>query len=351
MLLGHGGNIVGQGKLIDFSSNINPLGLTAKVKEIIINRIKLINQYPDSECKSARRTIADYLNVGIDNILISNGSCELIYIIPHALGCRTSLIYQPTFSEYALSLKLSGIKTILLFAREKDRFYIDIEKLIKYVPKVELIILCNPNNPTGFLLKKDLLLSLVSVCQKNRTYLLIDEVFMEFVNEEEKYSLLKEATQQKYLLVLRSLTKFFSLPGLRIGFLVSNRNLLKKISLFQPTWSVNTLAQGVVSKRLFDRYFIKRTKEYIKKEREFLFNSLQQIKGISPFYPQANFIFCKIQDKRFNARSLSARLIRAGILIRNCSNFKGLDNQFFRIAVRKRKENLYLVESLKKIFK
>lgn len=350
MWLGHGGK-VGQDKILDFSSNINPLGITAKIRDIIIQQIKFINRYPDPECKSARQNLGDYLKISRDNILIGNGSCEFIYLIPSALKCSSVFTYQPAFSEYSVAGQLCGVKNISLWADEKDGFAMDVEKIIKCAPKVNLIILCNPNNPTGHLLKKEGLLDLLKACQKNKTYLLIDEVFMEFVQAEEKYSLLKEAAKQKYLLVLRSLTKFFSLPGLRVGYLVADKEVLEKIKLFQPTWSVNTLAQGIISNRLFDGNFIKRTKAYVRKEKEFLFNRLQQIQGIEPFYPLANFIFCKITHERFNAYALSKCLIKSGILIRNCSNFQGLDSRFFRIAVRKRKENTYLIGCLKKILK
>lgn len=359
MLLGHGGNIkaaaksygIPENRLIDFSVNLNPLGFPAKAKEIIFRRINLIAQYPDPEFKSARKTLSKYLGVPQDNLLLGNGSNELIHLIPRALGCTCALIYQPAFSEYELSIRLSDAKPYFIFAKEKNNFCIDIKQIINSVSKVGLIILCNPNNPTGYLLKKEELLDLVAACKKHKTYLLIDEVFMEFVDEQAKYSLLKEATYKKYLLVLRSLTKFFSLPGLRIGYLVAHNELIRMLKVFQPTWSVNSLAQEIITPDLLDQNFIKRTKEFISKERDFLFKQLRKIKGIYPYLPSANFIFCKIEDKKLNASALFSRLIKYGIMIRDCSNFKGLDRRFFRIAVRKRKDNQRLIASLKDIFK
>ncbi len=358
MLLGHGGNIrevtdkykIPVNRIIDFSSNINPLGISPKIKNIITGNFSLLNHYPDPECRSARERLSKYWGIDKDNFLLGNGSNELIHLLPRALKSSRALICQPTFSEYELSLRLSGIKPSFILAQEKDNFRIDITKLIKYAPKVDLIILCNPNNPTGHLFKNDELLNLAKACKKNKAYLLIDEVFMDFVEEEEKCSLLKEATQQKYLLVLRSLTKFFSLPGLRAGYLIADKELIRKIRLFQPTWSVNSFVQEIIANDVLDLNFIRRTKNYICKEKDILFANFKAIKGIYPYYPTANFIFCKILDKRFDAQSLFLRLIKYGIVIRDCSNFKGLDGRFFRVAVRKRRENHYLIDCLKRIF-
>ncbi len=358
MLSTHGGNIravvekykIQEHKIIDFSSNVNPLGISPRINTAIIRGIDLLKQYPDPHCTYARQALSEYWGIGSDNFILGNGSNELIYLLPRALGCSRVLICQPAFLEYELSAKVSGAKTYFLFSHEKDDFCIDIEKLTAYVPKVDLLILSNPNNPTGNLLHKHCLLNVVEVCKKNKTYLLIDEVFMDFVDNESKLSLLRESIKTKYLLILRSFTKFFCLPGLRVGYLVTAKETVKKIIPFQPTWSVNSLAQQVVTQSLGDRSFIERTKEYLKEERYFLFNNLTGIKGIRAYYPSANFIFCKILNKKMDSRKLFLRLIKSGIVIRDCSNFKGLNRTFFRIAVKSRKDNHFLIECLRRIF-
>lgn len=358
MLSGHGGNIkeiidkykIREDKLIDFSSNINPLGITPRINRIISQGVNLLKQYPDPQCSLARQALAEYWGADEENFLLGNGSNELIHLLPRALECQRVLTCQPAFSEYESSAKLCGAKAYFLFSNEKEDFCIDVKKVIDYVPRVDLIILCNPNNPTGYLLKKGRLLNLVKACEKNETYLVIDEVFMDFVDEESKFSLLSKSIKSKYLLVLRSFTKFFCLPGLRVGYLVGAKETITKISSFQPTWSVNSLAQEVAAMGLKDGYFIARTKKYLKKERNFLFNILKEIKGIRPYNPSANFIFCKILDGKVNSRKLFLCLMKSGIVIRDCSNFRGLDASFFRVAVRSRNDNLYLVESLRRIF-
>ncbi|MCX5705867.1 MAG: threonine-phosphate decarboxylase CobD [Candidatus Omnitrophica bacterium] len=351
MLLGHGGNIskLSSRRVIDFSSNINPLGITLKIRNIIAKSAGVVTRYPDPECSLAREALAGFLRINKNNILIGNGSNELIHLVPRALNCHNALIYQPAFSEYESSARLAGAKLQILFAKESDDFRIDLKKVRDYIPRVDLIILCNPNNPTGFLLKKSGLLKLAKACENNKTYLLVDETFIEFTEGDN--SLIKETSRFKYLMVLRSLTKSFCLPGLRIGYLVADNGLIRKIGLFQPTWSVNAIAQQLIAEGILDSHFIKKTRDYVAKEKQSLFEKLEEIEGIHPYYPQANFIFCKILGKRINAKSLFRRLIKSGILIRDCSNFKGLDNRFFRVAVRKRLDNLYLVSCLKKIFR
>lgn len=359
MLSGHGANIreiadtykIKTDNFLDFSSNINPLGISPAVKNIIKNSASLLKRYPDPESKIARGVLAAHLGVNSDNILLANGSNELIYLIPRALSISRALICRPAFSEYEFSVRLAGAKPYSLLAKETDCFAIDIKKVKKYAPKVDLIMLSNPNNPTGYLLKKEQLLDLADICSESRTYLLIDEVFIDFIKEQGAFSLFREATRYKHLLVLRSFTKFFSLPGLRIGYLIAGKELIRKVSRFQPTWSVNSLAQEVVRDGLLDAGFIKKTAGYIIKERRFLLNRLKAIKGIYPYHPAANFILCKILDNKLNSEYLSRCLIKRGIIIRDCSNFEGLDNRFFRVAVRKRKENTYLISCLERIFK
>lgn len=359
MLTKHGGDIQGllqkykinRDRAVDFSVNINPLGITPDIAGVISMSLNKLKEYPDPGCNSARQALARYWGLSEENFLLGNGSNELIHLIPRALKCKRMLTCQPAFSEYALSAKLSGLRNYFIFSQEKDYFRIDIKKIASCVPKVGLILLGNPNNPTGNLTGKGPLINLAKLCKKNKTYLVIDEVFMDFVDKEEGFSLLRESVKNDYLLVLRSFTKFFSLPGLRIGYLTGKKETVKRLRSFQPAWSVNSLAQEAVKAGLNQLDFIEQTKRYIKREKEFLFEGLSRIKGLKPYYPNANFIFCKIMDNKLDSGKIFSRLIKSGIIIRDCSNFKGLDKSFFRVGLRSRKDNLYLLESLRRIFK
>lgn len=351
----HGGNIrkfeedykLNSGKIIDFSVSLNPLGLSNKVKSSILTTIDSVTHYPDVFYKDLKESIADYIGVKSKNILVGNGSVEFIYIIPRALSIKRALIPIPTFSEYESAVKLNSAGALFIKTYEKENFKIDVDKIVKKLNFVDSIFLCNPNNPTGYLIPKDEILFLIKRCDEKGIYLFIDEVFIEFVDEKYRFSGIKEIKKRKNLLILRSLTKFFNIPGLRIGYLIGNERLIKKIDEFQPPWSVNSIAEDVTKNVLKDFNYINKTKVYIKKERQRFFNELKRIKFLKLFLPpSANFIFCKLKDRTSN--ELCDKLAKHGIIIRDCSNFRGLNNKYVRFAIRKKEENDKLIKILDK---
>lgn len=350
----HGGNIWSylrkKNKVIDFSANINPLGLLPRVKEVLLKNIDTLIHYPDPESKDLKNGIAAFHNLHQNNILVGNGSIELIHLIPHALKARNVLIVGPTFSEYEFAAKSNGGQPIFVMAREEDNFKIDIFKIKKFIPKVDLIFLCNPNNPTAFLMPKTDILNLLDLCKKYNTFLIIDEVFMDFVQDSQEITLVAEAVKHNWIIVLKSLTKFFALAGLRLGYLIGHRSIISQISKFQYPWNVNSLAQVVAREVIKDKAYLKISKAFILEERNYLFKNLKKIKGLKVYYPSSNFVFCKLENcKVQGSKDLSKKLFKMGIIIRSCHNFRGLDERFFRIAVRKRPENKGLISNLKEI--
>jgi len=353
----HGGNIwqakqeygLEIDQILDFSANINPLGSPKSLRRIISQNIERVNIYPDPECSTLKIKLAKSIGLLPENLLIGNGSVELIYLIVKALSPKSVLIPTPTFSEYEKAAKLNKAKFIFLPSDEKENFKINLKKLLTSASGVDLVFLCNPNNSTGFLFLKDKLITVLSACKKKDWILVCDEAFIDFVKDGQNITLLREVTRVKKLLVLRSFTKFFALPGLRIGYLVADKKLVDKISPYQPPWSVNILAQQVASEVIKDKDYIRKSKEFIFKEREFLFKELEKIKNLQVFPPSANFILCRLKKASFNSTALSKKLGKLGILIRDCSNFQGLDSHYFRVAVRKREENLKLLASLEKV--
>lgn len=353
----HGGNIRAYlntdnslKKLIDFSVNINPLGLPPKVKEVILKNIDNLLHYPEPESAYLKKDLANFYNISSHNLLVGNGSIEFIHLVPQALKVKEALIITPTFSEYEFALKANGVRSIFVNTIEGNDFKINVTEIKKFIPRVDLIFLCNPNNPTGIVMPLDEILALTDLCKKYGVVLLIDEVFMDFVEKCEESTLVTESIQNKSVLVLRSLTKFFAIPGLRLGYLIGHRDLISKIAQFQYPWNVNALAQAVGREVLKDKDFILKSKEFVFKERRYLFDKLKRIKGLKVYPPSANFIFCKLKDANVsNAGMLTKRLIKQGVIIRNCDNFRGLNDKFFRVAVKNRKENILLVSNLRKI--
>lgn len=351
----HGGNIreaihkyhLKEKGFIDFSANINPLGFPQDLKRIVSDNLDTIQYYPDPDCKIIKKALSQYLRTPEDNLLIGNGSIELIFLIAFALKPKRALIPVPSFSEYERAVSLAGGKCLFLKAAEENNFQINMDRIVNNRNRVDLIFLSNPNNPTGFLFDKQEIMFLVKECEKRSIFLVIDEVFMDFVVEKDDVSMLKFAWKNKHILVLQSLTKFFALPGLRFGYLTGEKNLIERISCYQPPWAVNSLAQLAGPMVLKEASFISKSRQYLFEQREELFEEVKKIKYLKPYPPSANFIFCKLSTRRINSGQLCDYCGRKGILIRDCSNFRGLDNSFIRIAVRKKEENRKLVKVLR----
>ncbi len=355
----HGGNIQTylkgknpsfKNRIIDFSANINPLGLPQRTKEAILKDIDTLVYYPEPESKDLKNRLCLLHRIKQNNILVGNGSIELIHLIPRALKSRSALIVGPTFSEYEFAVRTNGAKPFFALSPETDDFKIDIAGIKRFIPRVDLIFLCNPNNPTSFLVPKADILGLLDLCKKHNAILVIDEVFMDFVYDSQNITLVSEAVKHNQLLVLKSLTKIFALAGLRIGYLIGKGSIIERISKFQYPWNVNSLAQ-VAAKEVFqDRNYLKLSKKFIWEERNYLFENLRKIKGLKVYNPTANFIFCKLESCNLkDSLRLNKKLLKEGIIIRSCHNFRGLDNRFFRVAVRTRSENKRLISCLKKV--
>jgi threonine-phosphate decarboxylase len=367
----HGGNIYEikrryKKDVIDFSANINPLGLTEDIKREFIRCYELIFHYPDPDAKDLIRQIAGYRGIDEDNILIGNGSTELIYLIAYAFKPEKALIPAPTFSEYERAIATHPSPSrgegkggsegqcpnnIKYFILNKDNFEINPDEFIAAMreERCDMAFLCNPNNPTGRLLKKNGVLKIAETAKELKCYLVIDEAFMDFLPNEQKHTFIWGAVKDKKFIVLRSFTKFFALPGLRIGYLVAHKDLIKRLKQIQPPWSVNSIAQYLAKIILNDKDYIEKSRKLINEEREFLFNELATLKRLKPYPSEANFLLVKIIDSRLDSSILTDELIQKGILIRDCSNFRGLNGRYFRVAVRTHKENIKLINALREV--
>ncbi len=352
----HGGNVkeiarrygLRGEKIIDFSANINPLGSSPRVIRTLKKNLDRIARYPDPEAMNLREELSKYLKVNPENIIAGNGAVELIYLICRTLRPKKALIVIPTFSEYEFALKSVGCKISFFTLRPANNFRLNVKRLIERLKKIDLLFLCNPNNPTGQLMSKADMLKIVDAARKRGVFVVIDEVFMDFVEEDWKETLIYEATRRDNLFIIRSLTKFFALPGIRIGYGIGNKELLKRTKIHKEYWSVNALAQVAGIAALRDREYIKKTKGLISEEREFLYHRLSKINGLKPYPSVTNFVLCRLTNK-MDSKRLQEKLIQKNILIRDCASFHPLNNRYIRIAVRTRKENLHLINSLSTI--
>jgi len=336
----HGGNIYRfkRKQVIDFSANINPLGLPGDVKKALYGNFGRILHYPDPEARNITQKIAEYWRINKENVLVGNGSAELIYLIMAAFRPKTVFIPLPTFSEYERAARSVKSQVRFIRLRKKDNFKLDDSE----IGRTDILFLCNPNNPTGNLILDDYRI----IDKLPGKLIVVDEAFMDFLPDEGNQTMIKKAER---FIILRTFTKFFALPGLRIGYLVAHKDIIKVLKQHQIPWSVNVFAQEAARIILDNKDFINKTRLFIKKEREFLFDEINMIKGLAPFPSVTNFLLVEIEDKNLTSSVLTEKLIQRGILIRDCANFRGLGNRFIRIAVRSHKENLSLLKALKEV--
>jgi threonine-phosphate decarboxylase len=350
----HGGNIreiarkyrLDEEEVLDFSSNCNPLGFPPGIRSLFQREAGTVLHYPDTLCTELVRALARENGVREKNIMVGNGSTELIYLIPRALKPRRALIINPAFGEYERSLSSMGCEIVCIHLNEKNHFRINTDEIIPLLSRVEILYLCNPGNPTGVLTGRDEIQPLIQAAEKRGVVVVLDEAFMEF---SDNHSLAHQVAQRKRLIILRSMTKFFGIPGLRLGYLLAPSAMIAAINMHKEPWSVNTLAQKAGIRCLDDEPFRVKTKRFIERERPYLFSQLAAIEGLKPYASATNFILSKITGKGLTSTSLYEGLAKKGILVRDCRSFRGLGSKFIRVAVKKRKHNNLLISETRKL--
>lgn len=335
---GHGANIFKyskSGELLDFSSNINPYGPTERVKNNIREHLDLIARYPDVSYGKLFDVLEIYLGVDKTHISLGNGAME---VIDAAISLYENIvIFEPAFMEYEIRARVQkkNIKKINLDSSFKPNVHdldFDLENT--------LVIITSPHNPSGVSLSKKEFDEIYEKVSNNGGAILMDEAFHEFSSVD--YDLAKEISKYKNLFVVRAATKFFSLPGLRLGYLVSN--FKNDIDNHIPTWSVSSLVENLGEDLLLDEEFIISSKEKLAKSRDKLFLELKKIDGIHPLPSDANYILIKTD---FDNEMLFQNLLKKGILVRMCDNYANLGHQYIRVAVKKDEDNEKLLKALK----
>ena len=327
-------------ELLDFSANINPLGFPPGIAAAIQQALGEIVHYPDRRCLELRRDLAAYHGLSLEEILVGNGSTELLYLAARALKPQKALIVAPAFSEYEHALAAAQVPVAFQTTLEADNFTLagtlDLQG-------AELVFLANPASPSGVLLKPEFLLKLLAGLEAAGAYLLLDEAFIDFVEEA---SFKAHLARFPRLLILRSFTKFFAIPGIRLGCLLAAPDLIGRLAAVQEPWSVNTLAQAIGQACLQDHDYMIRSRALVQEERDYLLAGLRSLPGLQPFPSTVNYLLVKITRPDWTAASLRTALLSRKIIIRDASNFRGLDERYIRLAVRRREENQQLLEAL-----
>ncbi len=347
--LGHGADassmILKYGKkeeIVDFSANINPY-TPENIEKYVLEGVRESKKYPDIAYTDLRKDIGNYLHLKEEYIIPGNGASEIIYLLMKALDGPLGMMH-PTFSEYERAAKLNHVEIIDLYFKED--FKINKKEIEKKIDSFEALFICNPNNPTG---NVENLKEILEMLKKKNKLLIVDETFMEFVYENEKYTLVQDIKEYDNLFIIKAITKFFGLPGIRLGYgITSNEALLNKIWHYKEPWSVNSFAEKICKYIFKEERYIQNTKDYFKEEISFLLRELKKIKNIEVFESHTNFILLKL--KKHTAKELKEKLfLEKNILIRDASNFKGLNEKYIRVAVKKRKENETLICALNEI--
>lgn len=350
----HGGTIYAAARqlgcrpadLLDLSASINPLGLSPAVRAACLASLEQVPHYPDPTAHKLIQALAGHYQIPVDTVVPANGSTHLIHLLPAVLSGSRALIVAPAFSEYSHALTRHGWQISHHLLSPADGFQLDLASLSLQLcsERPNLLFLCNPANPSGTLHPAGLIPALLEVCQHTGTIMVLDEAFMDFCGEQ--HSSLASVVASGCGIVLRSLTKFYALAGLRLGCAAAAPGLADQLRAALPPWEVNTVAQFAGVAALADHHYAAETRELIQAERQLLTDALARFTGLQVYPSATNYLLFRLPDP-LDAAHLQERLLKKHqILVRDCSSFVGLDQRFVRVAVRSRSENERLIEAL-----
>lgn len=346
----HGGNIYGFSEaerkvLIDFSANITPLGMPDEIREVIQDELEHALHYPDPDSDRLRCAIGEKYHIDHRQVICGNGAADIVYRFVYAAKPKTALVIHPTFVEYEEAMDCVGT-TIKSYPLNHHDFKIKEDFLDYVTPELDAIFICNPNNPTGVLTDPGLLLDILKKAQEMDTYVVLDECFLDFEKEEDKYSMIHHLSDFSKLLILKSFTKMYGIPGVRAGYgLSSDIDLLKMMRHCGQSWPVSTMAVSAAVKALTLEDYHQAVIRYVDQERAYLETALGNL-GIVYIQGHANYILIHTEGML----DLYEQLLAKHIMIRTCTNYTNLDGSYYRIAINRHEDNEKLIEALSEIF-
>jgi L-threonine-O-3-phosphate decarboxylase len=356
----HGGNVwevsekhnIPVDQIIDFSISTNPLGAPEKAVESIRQHLNLIHHYPDPDHKWLLEALAKSVGVAPNNVVVGNGSTELIYLFNEVFleDGYEAVIPVPTFNEYKAAIERFGGNMTFIKCDSANNFKLNLEELENSLTKkTRIIFLCNPNSPTGWLYEKADILRIIKFAADENVLVFVDEDYIDFVDDDKRYSMAEYVNEHNNLFVLRSLTKFFGLAGVRIGFGVGSPDLVNVLKRVIMPWSVNSLAMFAAAEAVKDTEFIKKSRLLLSKSKRQMLAMFKTVPWLKIYPSETNFLLIEIIRKDLTSTQLAEGLAEKGLLIRDCRDFDGLNNRFFRVTVRRPEENRRLVEQIKSL--
>jgi threonine-phosphate decarboxylase len=324
-------------EILDFSVNVSPLGVPPEIKAIWQELLAEVDRYPSVDGQGVARYYLERFDLDPARVLAGNGSTELIYLTPRALQLRKVTVIAPSFHDYTRSSLAAGADVLEVELEAEESFAppgFDI--LEEVMIEADGLFVGNPNNPTSTVFPRRLLLDLAASFPSK--WILVDEAFVQFLDQPDSVSLVKEEPQPANILIFHSLTKFYALPGLRLGAVVGHPDTISRLRPLKEPWSVNRIAEKVALKLIGCADYDKNLTQLIRRERPRVFDRIREISGFQAFEPAANFLLARWTQTNDLDDFLSF-MLRSGIHFRDCRNFPGLEDNFFRMAIRQGEEN------------
>lgn len=368
----HGGDIYSQEVELDFSANINPFGLPEAVRAAAADSLTQCAAYPDSSSRKLTEALASFHNVAQEQVICGNGAADLIFGLALAVKPNRALVTAPAFSEYEQALAAVDCKVSYLDLREEDGFGLDPSAFLdKLSEEPKILFLCNPNNPTGVSIRRENMEWIAQVCRKRGILLAVDECFCDFLDDPESCSVIPLLPENPHIFVLKAFTKLYAMAGLRLGYgLCADGELMEKLRRVRQPWSVSNVAQAAGLAALGETGYVRASTRAIAGERRWLAGELTRL-GLAVYGSEANYIFFRdvgapggpagadipavagepamTSPPAHNRGLLYGELLQRRILIRSCANYRGLDNTYYRVCVRQRRDNEILVRELERI--
>lgn len=334
-------------EITSFSANVNPLGVSPLLRETLANHIDAITTYPDRDYTALRKCIASYIDTDPENILMGNGSTELISLFIQIQHPKKALIIGPTYSEYEREIALGGGASLYYPLQEEQSFALDITNFIAQLNEsIDLVVICNPNNPTSGAISRRTMRKILDACKQNNIYVMVDETYVEFADNYQEITSIPLTAYYNNIFILRGTSKFFAAPGLRLGYAVTgNRDLLKSIHTRKNPWTINSLAVIAGEIMFQDSSYIAQTRELISQERSRIYQLLSKDSRCKTYPPNANFMLVRLLDNRTSGELFDCA-IREKMMIRDCSTFPFLDNKYIRFCFMQPQMNDRLISCL-----
>lgn len=334
--------------IVSFSANVNPLGVSPRLRETLAEHIDAITTYPDREYTSLRKCMAEYAGTVPEHIIVGNGSTELISLLIQIRHPKRAMILGPTYSEYEREITLEGGTTLYYPLREEDDFRLDVSDFSSHLnEQIDLLVLCNPNNPTSSCITNQQMRQILDVCKQYDIFVMVDETYVEFAPEVEKITSIPLTHYYNNILILRGTSKFFAAPGLRLGYAITgNQDLIQTINTRKNPWMINSLA-AIAGEIMFrDSNYIRQTKELISSERARLYELFDKHPAFQAYPPSGNFMLLRILRDDLTSQDLFDAAIRQNMMIRDCSTFPFLDDHYIRFCFMNPEDNTRLAQCL-----